>query len=363
MIPFIDLSQQHQLIKSNLQKRFDILFNHTQFIMGPEIAEMEEVLSEFIGSKHCISVASGTDALLITLMALGIKAGDEIIIPDFSFFGTSEVISLLGAKPIFVDVDTKSCNLDSKLIEKHITEKTKVIMPVSLYGQCADFDQINAIAKKHNITVVEDGAQSFGAEYKGKKSLNLTSIGCTSFFPSKPLGCYGDGGAIFTNDGEIAQALREIRVHGSKVRYNHTRIGVNARMDTMQAAVILEKMTLFENEMERRQEIAHAYDVGLKNSVEIPLISEENLCAYAQYTIRHSSRDELRKKLQDQGIPTAVHYPKPISKQPYYLETYGENVNNPISSTLAETVLSLPFGPYLNKKDQEFIINTLKKLA
>ena len=266
-IPFIDLKTQYRALQSQIQERINRVLEHGQYIMGPEVKELEEKLAAYTGAKHCITVASGTEALLISLMALAIKPGDEIITTPFTFVATAEVIVLLGAKPVFVDIEPDTCNIDASKIEEKITNRTKAIMPVSLYGQPADIDEINAIAARHgNIPVVEDAAQSFGATYKGKKSCNLSTIGCTSFFPSKPLGCYGDGGAIFTNDDAIAQACKEIRVHGQSARYVHTRVGVGGRMDTLQCAIVLAKLERFDWEIEQRIKIGQRYTDLLQSS-------------------------------------------------------------------------------------------------
>ena len=289
---------------------------HAQFILGPEVNELEELLAEFVGVKHCITVANGTDALLIAMMALNIQPGDEIISTAFTFFATAEMMLLLGAKPVFVDIEPHTYFIDSSTIEAAITPKTKAIMPVSLYGQTADMDVINAIAQKHHLAVIEDGAQSFGATYKGRQSCGLSTLGCTSFFPSKPLGCYGDGGASFTNDDQLAQKLRELRVHGQNQRYVHTSLGINGRFDTIQAAVLLEKLKIFEDEVKKRQEIAAYYSELLKNHVVVPQVAAHNTCVFAQYTIRVQEREEFCKNLQKAGIPTAIHYPVPLTKQP-----------------------------------------------
>ena len=244
-IKFIDLQSQYQTIKPKIDGRINNVLDHGQYILGPEVEELEKELSKFVGVKHCISASSGTDTLLMSLMALDIGYGDEVITSPFTFISTVEVIALLGAKPVFVDINPRTYNLDHHLIEEKISSKTKAIMPVSLYGQCPDFDKINAIANKHNLPVIEDAAQSFGAKYKGKRSCSLSTIGSTSFFPSKPLGCYGDGGALFTDDDEIAKSLREIRAHGQDRRYHHPRVGINGRLDTLQAAILLEKLSIF----------------------------------------------------------------------------------------------------------------------
>ena len=359
MIPFIDLKAQYKLIDEKIQNRINTVIDHGRFIMGPEIGEMEERLAEYVGTKHCISMSSGTDALLVALMAIGISPGDEVIIPDFSFFATAEVISILGATPIMVDINPKTYNLAPDHVENKITDKTKAIMPVALYGQCADMDQINEIALKNNIYVVEDGAQSFGATYKQKKSCSLSTIGCTSFFPSKPLACYGDGGACFTDDDDLAKVMKEIRTHGQQKRYHHVRIGLNCRMDTLQAAIILEKIKIFDEEMKKRQVIAKRYSEGLAKQYVTPFIEEYNISAYAQYTILVENRDELQAILKEAGIPTAVHYPIPISRQPYY---EGKcNIDNPNALEMSKKVMSLPMSPYLDQRDQDFIIEQLLK--
>jgi UDP-2-acetamido-2-deoxy-ribo-hexuluronate aminotransferase len=357
MIPFIDLKSQYRALQPNIQERIDRVLEHGQYIMGPEVRELEERLQDYTGSKHCITVASGTEALLISLMALGIEPGDEIITTPFTFVATAETIVLLGAKPVFVDIEPDTCNIDASKIEAKITSRTKAIMPVSLYGQPADMDEINAIAARHgNIPVIEDAAQSFGAQYKGKKSCNLSTIGCTSFFPSKPLGCYGDGGAIFTNDDAIAQACREIRVHGQSQRYVHTRIGVGGRMDTLQCAIVLAKMDQLEWEIEKRIEIGARYNTLCdKPGIERVHQRSDRTSVFAQYTIFSSQREQLQKHLQDNGIPTAVHYPVPLNEQPAYQHLCCPDCT-PLASEAAKCVMSLPMGPYLDEATQDLIV-------
>ena len=306
---FIDLKTQGQRIEDKVMSRIQTILRNGMYIMGPEVEELEHLLAQYVGVKHALAVASGTDALLIALMALGVGYGDEVITTPFSFFATAEVIALLGAKPVFVDIDEYTYNIDPSKIEAAITSKTKAIMPVSLYGQCADFDSINEIAAKHGLPVIEDGAQSFGALYEDRRSCGVTTIGCTSFFPSKPLGCYGDGGACFTNDAELARKMTEIRLHGQSKRYYHTSLGINGRLDTIQAAVLIEKMAIFPEEVDARQVVAERYAQLLPASVRKPLITADNLSVYAQYTIEVEHRDALQAALQKQGIPTAVHYP------------------------------------------------------
>ncbi len=361
MIPFIDLKQQYSLIEEEIDKRIKDVLSHGQYIMGPEVEELEHTLASYTQSKYCISCASGTEALLISLMSLGIGKGDEVITTPFTFIATAEVIALLGAQPVFVDVKESTCNLDPLLIEEKITNRTKAIIPVSLYGQPADMDEINAIANKYSISVIEDAAQSFGSEYKGKKSCNLSTVGCTSFFPSKPLGCYGDGGAIFTNEEEIAQLCRTIRVHGQSKRYFHENIGVGGRMDTIQCAVLLAKWPLFSSEVKKRQEIGSKYNEAFKKiGIESVLQEKDRTSVYAQYTIFSDQREELIGYLKDLKIPTAIHYPMPLNKQPAYKEMCSNLTPN--SDSVSKKVLSLPMSPYLNALDQERIIEAFKEL-
>lgn len=357
---FIDLKTQTKRIEPQLFARIKAVIEHGGFIMGPEVTELEQVLATYVGVKHALAVSSGTDALLIALMALGVTAGDEIITTPFSFFATAEVIALLGAKPVFVDIDPNTYNINPQLIEAVITPKTKAIMPVSLYGQCADFDEINAIAARHNLPVIEDAAQSFGATYKGKKSCGLTTIGCTSFFPSKPLGCFGDGGACFTNDDELAARMNEIRVHGQAKRYHHTSLGLNGRLDTLQAAILLEKMAIFPEEVELRHEIAERYSRLLSGIAKTPTIKAQNTSVYAQYTIEVSNREAIQAALQEKGIPTAVHYPSGLHEQPIFKALYPGEQRYPITEHAARHVMSLPMHPYLTLEDQEKICEAVK---
>jgi UDP-2-acetamido-2-deoxy-ribo-hexuluronate aminotransferase len=356
---FIDLKTQCERIEDKITQRFQDILKHGAFIMGPEVEELEKKLSQFVGVEHALAVASGTDALLIALMAVGVGHGDEVITSPFSFFATAEVIALLGAKPVFVDINSSSYNINVSAIEAAITSKTKAIMPVSLYGQCADFDEINAIAEKYNLPVIEDGAQSFGATYKGRRSGSLSTIGCTSFFPSKPLGCYGDGGACFTNDPELARRMMEIRVHGQSKRYYHTSLGINGRLDTIQAAILVEKMAIFEDEIEKRQEVAKRYAKLLPQFIQEPLVASHNLSVYAQYTIRVSQREKLQAALQKRGIPTAVHYPLGLHQQPIFKELYPSDASYPVTELVATEVMSLPMHPYLTESDQIKICQVL----
>jgi UDP-2-acetamido-2-deoxy-ribo-hexuluronate aminotransferase len=356
---FIDLKTQSNRIEDRLFARFKAVLNHGAYIMGPEIGELEQELSKFVNVKHSLGVANGTDALLIALMALDIGAGDEVITTPFSFFATAEVIALLGAKPVFVDIHSDTYNIDASLIEAAITPKTKAIMPVSLYGQCADFDEINTIAKKHNLPVIEDGAQSFGATYKDRTSCGITTIGCTSFFPSKPLGCYGDGGAVFTNDDELAKRMNEIRTHGQSKRYYHTRLGINGRLDTIQAAILLEKLAIFAEEVELRQQVAARYEKLLPANVKKPAVKAHNKSVFAQYTIEVADRDTVQQELQKRGIPTAVHYPLGLHEQPIFKELFPATQAFPITENAARRVMSIPMHPYLAAEDQEKICNAL----
>ena len=360
---FIDLKTQSSRIEERLMARFKDVLNHGSYIMGPELIELEKQLAAFVGVKHALTVASGTDALLISLMALGVKAGDEVITTPFSFFATVEVIALLGAIPVFVDIDPKTYNIDAQQLKSVITEKTKAIIPVSLYGQCADYDEINAIANLYNIPVIEDAAQSFGARYKNKLSCGLTTIGCTSFFPSKPLGCYGDGGACFTNDDNLATIINEIRLHGQSKRYYHTRLGINGRFDTLQAAFLLEKLALFPEEIQLRQDVAQRYAQVLPKNIRLPIVKEHNLSVFAQYTIEVSDREMVQKVLHEQGIPTAVHYPVGLHEQPILKDMYPEMKNKyPHTEYAATHVLSLPMHPYLELHDQKRIANVLESI-
>lgn len=360
MIEFIDLKSQQARIKDKIEVGIQRVLSHGQYILGPEVAELEERLAKFVGAKYCITCANGTDALQIVQMALGIGPGDEVITPGFTYIATAETVALLGAKPVYVDIDSRTYNLDPQLLEAAITPRTKAIIPVSLYGQCADYDAINAIAAKHGIPVIEDAAQSFGASYKGKRSCNLTRVACTSFFPSKPLGCYGDGGAIFTNDEALATVIRQIARHGQDRRYHHIRVGVNSRLDTLQAAILLPKLEIFEEEIELRQQVAGWYDVALKGAGvdTTPYIEADNISAYAQYTVQVDDRDAVQKRLQAVGIPTAVHYPIPLNKQPAVAD---QHALLPVGDRVATRVMSLPMHPYLDKASVDAICAALTK--
>jgi UDP-2-acetamido-2-deoxy-ribo-hexuluronate aminotransferase len=356
---FIDLKSQYAALKPRIAERMQRVLDHGQYIMGPEVQELEQQLAAYTGAPHCITVASGTEALLIALMAIGLKPGDEVITTPFSFAATAEVIVLLGARPVFVDIEPDTCNIDAALIEACITPRTRALMPVSLYGQCADMAAVNAIAARHGLVVIEDGAQSFGATYQGKKSGNLSTLGCTSFFPSKPLGCYGDGGALFTSDAALAQACREIRVHGQSARYTHTRVGVGGRMDTLQCAVVLAKLERFEWELARRRELGERYARLLQAAgIAPPSVREDRDCVWAQYTVKVDRRAQVQQALQAAGIPTAVHYPRPLHQQPVYAAFAGAPC--PHSEAAAQRVLSLPMSADLSEAQQDAVVHALR---
>lgn len=355
---FIDLKAQYEASREQINRRIQTVLDHGQYIMGPEVAELETYLARYTGARHCITVASGTEALVISLMALGIKPGDEVITTPFSFIATAEAIVLLGATPVFVDIDPTTCNLAANLIEAKVTPRTRAIMPVSLFGQPADMDEINAIGTRHGLAVIEDAAQSFGATYRGKKSCNLSTIGCTSFFPSKPLGCYGDGGAIFTSDDDLAEAMREIRVHGQSRRYVHTRIGVGGRMDTLQCAIVLAKLERFEWELTQRAKAAERYDVLLSGRVERVACMPARTSVYAQYTVVVDQRDRIQAELHAAGIPTAVHYPVPIHMQPAYGHLCSPG-SCPVALDMSAKVLSLPMGPYMSAESTHTVAAAL----
>ncbi|WP_313500557.1 DegT/DnrJ/EryC1/StrS family aminotransferase [Stutzerimonas nitrititolerans] len=359
MIEFIDLKAQQARIKDKIDAGIQRVLAHGQYILGPEVAELEEKLADYVGAKYCITCANGTDALQIAQMALGIGPGDEVITPGFTYIATAETVALLGAKPVYVDIDPRTYNLDPKLLEAAITPRTRAIIPVSLYGQCADFDAINAVAAKYGIPVIEDAAQSFGATYKGKRSCNLTTIACTSFFPSKPLGCYGDGGAIFTNDDELAKVLRQIARHGQDRRYHHIRLGVNSRLDTLQAAILLPKLAILDEEMALRGKVARQYIELLGDKAEnlvVPYLEPHNTSAWAQFTIQFDNREAVQARLKQQCIPTAVHYPIPLNKQPAVADSAAVL---PVGDAVAERVMSLPMHPYMADQDVEKIVAAL----
>jgi UDP-2-acetamido-2-deoxy-ribo-hexuluronate aminotransferase len=359
---FIDLKSQYAELKEAIDGRIRDVLEHGRFILGPEVPELERRLEDRTGAAHCITVASGTEALLIALMALGVGPGDEVITTPFTFAATAEMIVLAGATPVFVDVDPADCNIDAARIEAAITPRTRAIMPVSLYGQCADMDAINVVAGAHGgIPVIEDAAQSFGATYKGHQSGHVSTIGCTSFFPSKPLGCYGDGGAVFTDDAELAQAMREIRVHGQSRRYYHTRVGVGGRLDTIQAAVLLAKLERFDEEVAARIEIGDRYLSLLADVPQIkPIrVNADRTCVWGQFTILVDNREVVAAHLNRTGIPTAVHYPIPLHHQPAYRDACRIAGSLQHAEHVAGRVLSLPMHPFLSRAVQDRIVGAL----
>lgn len=355
---FIDLAEQQKRLKDKIDAAIEQVLAHGQYILGPEVEVLENNLAKFTGAKHCITVANGTDALQIAQMAIGIGPDDEVIVPGFSYIATAETVALLGAKPVYVDVCPQTYNIDPALIEAAVTENTKAIIPVSLYGQCADFDEINRIAEKYSLVVIEDAAQSFGATYKGTRSCNLSSIACTSFFPSKPLGCYGDGGAIFTSDDELAVVLRQIARHGQERRYHHVRVGVNSRLDTIQAAILNVKLEILESEISARNNIAQLYvekfeEIGL---ITKPVIRDGNVSSWAQYSIQVESRDKLQAALAKRGVPTVVHYPVPLNKQ----QAVSDNtLSLPVGDAVSQKILSLPMHPYMTEEDIDLVVNAI----
>lgn len=358
---FIDLKAQYRRIEDDVNQRIRAVLEHGQYILGPEVTELEQKLAAYTGAKHCIGVSDGTTALQIALMALGVGPGDEVITTPFTFIATGEMIAIVGATPVFVDIDPLTYNIDPAKIEAAITPRTKAIMPVSLYGQCADFDAINAIAARHGLPVIEDAAQSFGATYRGHRSCNLSTIGCTSFFPSKPLGCYGDGGACFTSDDSLAKKMREIRVHGQDRRYHHPVIGLNGRLDTLQAAVLLAKLEIFPEEVEARARIGARYSFLLGGRLRVPSVADDRTSVFAQYTVEVANRDAVIAALQSVGVPTAVHYPVPLHLQPAFAGL-GLGIGSfPHSEAAASRVLSLPMYPDLSEADQDCVVSALLK--
>jgi UDP-2-acetamido-2-deoxy-ribo-hexuluronate aminotransferase len=357
---FTDLQSQYAALKPSINARIQRVLDHGQYIMGPEVLELETALAAFTGARHCITVASGTEALLIALMALSLQPGDEVITSPFTFAATAEMIVLAGCKPVFVDIEPDTCNLDASQIEAAITPRTRALMPVSLYGQVADMQRINAIALRHGLAVIEDAAQSFGALYQGRRSCALSTFGATSFFPSKPLGCYGDGGALFTDDDALAQAAREIRVHGQSSRYLHTRLGVGGRMDTLQCAVVLGKLERFEWELQRRAALGARYQRLLEDVAGVGVVSvrPDRNSVWAQFTVLVDERSAVQATLKAAGVPTAVHYPRPLHHQPAYAALCCPECC-PHSTRAAERVLSLPMSADLNEADQDRVVAAL----
>ncbi len=363
-VPFIDLKTQYKALKESIDSRIMKVLESGAYINGPEVLELEQKLAAHTGVKHALACASGTDSLLIPVMALGIGPGDEVIVPAFSFIATAEVVVLAGAKPVFVDIQKDSFNIDPDAIVKAITPKTKAIMPVSLYGQMADMDEIIAIAEKHKLYVVEDLAQSYGAKYKNKRSGSMTIASGTSFYPAKPLGCYGDGGAIFTNDDKLATVMKEIREHGSEKRYYHTRLGVNGRLDTIQCAILLAKMERYDWEIEQRQKVANRYNQAFSEikaaGFSFPALSPNRDSVWAQYTLTANDRASFQRKLQDKGVPTSIHYPMTMADQPYYRQHHGgADARVPVARWAAENVISLPMYPDMDTATQDRVIEAV----
>jgi len=355
-IDFANLQYQYQLYKDEIDSAIHAVLDKSNYIMGEEVHQLEESLQEFTAAKHAITCSSGTDALLLAMMALDIKPGDEIITTPFTFIATAETIAFLGAKPVFVDIDEKTYNIDPSKIEEKITNKTKAIIPVSLYGQPADMDAIGTIADKHNLKVIIDGAQSFGSTYKGKIDSNLGDISTTSFFPAKPLGCFGDGGAVFTNNDELAAKIKSLRVHGQSKRYHHKYIGMGGRMDTIQCAVVNVKLKHYKKDLSLRQEVASKYTQALKDKdLILPFVEEERTSAWAQYSVRVNNRDELQTKLKKAGIPTAVHYPMPLHLQEAFVYLDYKKGDFPISERVSGEIMSLPMNPYVTDEEIEYI--------
>jgi UDP-2-acetamido-2-deoxy-ribo-hexuluronate aminotransferase len=362
-VEFIDLQTQYANLKPSIDARIHAVLEHGRFIMGPEVTQLEQCLAARVGARYCIACSSGTDALLMALMALGVGHGDEVVTTPFTFVATAEAITLLGAKPVFVDIDPRTYNLDPKLLEAAITPRTKAVIAVSLYGQCAEMDAINEAAALHGLAVIEDGAQSFGATYKGRPSCNLSTIGCTSFFPAKPLGCYGDGGACFTHDEVLARRMQQIRVHGQDRKYHYPLVGINGRLDTLQAAVLLAKLETFDAEVADRVRIGAAYSGLMRDVVTAPFVEAYNTCVYAQYTIQVGKRLTFQEQLKAEGIPTAVYYPIPLHLQPAYTSPGVGHGSFPRAEAAAERVVSLPMHPYISADDQRKIAQAVRQAA
>lgn len=359
---FIDVNKQYDAYQKEIDSAIKTVIDKAGFIMGPEVYQLEQELGAFVNMKYSISCSSGTDAILLALMAYDIQPGDEIITTPFSFIAAAEVIAFLKAKPVFVDIDSKTYNIDPEKITAAITKKTKGIIPVDIFGQCADYDAIHAIAAKHNLFVIEDAAQSFGAEYKKQRACSFGDVSCTSFFPAKPLGCFGDGGAIFTNHKHLADKMDSLRIHGKgSHKYDHAYIGINGRLDTLQAAILSVKLKHFPEEIKARNRIAYYYTMHLKDICVTPFIKEDNLSVYAQYVIQIDGRDDLQKFLNEKAIPTAIHYPKPLHLQPALEYLDYQPGSFPISEKLCENVLALPMHPFLTTEEQDEIIDAIKK--
>jgi UDP-2-acetamido-2-deoxy-ribo-hexuluronate aminotransferase len=359
---FIDLQQQYRRYQGDIDASLRRVLDHGQFILGPENAELESRLAQFVGSRHCLTVASGTDSLEIALRALAIGPGDEVITVPFTWISTAEVILLVGAKPVFIDIEPISFNLDIDLLEAAITPRTKAILPVSLFGQMPDYDRINEIASRHHLPVIEDAAQSFGATQHQRRSGGVTLIGSTSFFPAKPFGCYGDGGALFTSDDLLADRMRAIRTHGGLVRHEHSLLGMNGRFDTLQAAVLLAKLPHFNQELQDRQRLGVRYNTLLDGICTVPQTRAGNSHVYAQYTVRVPHRDHVVRQLKERGVPTAVYYPKCLHQQPVFASLGHGPGKFPVAEQAAREVLSLPMHPFLSESDQDIVVDALRNL-
>lgn len=362
MIPFIDLESQQKQIREELDLAISKVLNHGKYIMGPEVGELEERLAAYTGTKHCISVSSGTDSLLIAMMALGIGPGDDVITVPYTWISTAETISLLGARPVFVDIEEDTWNMSPQLLEEAITENTKCIMPVGIYGQTANLNEINKIALKFgNIPVIEDAAQCFGATHHGTRSCALSTVGSTSFFPSKPLGCYGDGGALFTDDDNLAESMRQIRVHGQSKKHHHPVLGLNGRLDTIQAAILLTKLDIFDDEVAQRQKVAKIYNTHLKLSGRhsLPYIDDSNTSVYAQYTLVSEEKQDLSLRLRDKEIPFVSYYQVPLHLQPVFSYLNYKKGDFPISENISRNGISLPMSPWLQATHQQKVIEAI----
>jgi UDP-2-acetamido-2-deoxy-ribo-hexuluronate aminotransferase len=362
VLQFIDLKQQYELYKGEIRREMDAVLDSCRYILGPAVSELEQALADYTGVPHAIACSSGTDAILLALMALELKPGDEVIIPDFTFFATAEMISLIGGVPVIADILPDTYNLDPRKVEEKINKKTRGIIAVSLYGQCPDFDDLAEIASKHGLFLLEDAAQSFGAMYKGRKSCSLTEIATTSFYPAKPLGAYGDGGAVFTQDTDLDQKIRFLLNHGQEAGYQHRYIGINGRLDSLQAAVLKVKLRHFDEELTRRQQVAEWYDEHIGDTVSRPFIREENRSSWAQYTVRHRDRVRIIDHLQSKGIPTAIHYPKPIHQQTAYAALDLSDADYANSVAASREVFSIPMHPFLTRNETQMIASAIKEV-
>jgi len=369
-VQFIDLQRQYERIKSNLEKRLSSVFNSCKFILGPEVNELEQKLADFVGRKYCVSCSSGTDALLMPLLAWGIKGGDAVFTTPFTFIATSEVIRLVGATPVFVDIDERTFNISPQKLEEKIIEvlnsgklHPKVIIPVDLFGLPADYDQILKIAEKYNLFVLEDAAQSFGGSVSGKRSCAFGDVSATSFFPAKPLGCYGDGGAVFTDDEDMYELLLSIRVHGQGTnKYENVRLGINGRLDTIQAVVLLTKLEIFEEELELRNQVAKKYSSLLKGKVEVPYVPEGYFSSWAQYSVlaeNEQHRTDILNRLKANNVPTAIYYPIPLHLQKVNQDLGYEIGDFPVAEAISKRIFSLPMHPYLKDDEIEFIASII----